>query len=81
VLPLLPAVRLRLRVGGYAVRLVLGAEATLEERVRRFAEQLPRYFPLPHPSWRTRVWAARHPWFEAEVVPALRREVARALAA
>jgi uracil-DNA glycosylase len=80
VLPLLPEVRLRLLVGGYAVRLVLGARTRLEEAVRGHAHHLPAHFPLPHPSWRTRVWAARNPWFEAEVLPRLRAEVARALA-
>ena len=79
-LPLLPDIRLRLLVGGYAVRLVLGRGTALEAAVRGFASHLPRHFPLPHPSWRTRVWAARNPWFEAEVLPALKREVARALA-
>jgi uracil-DNA glycosylase len=77
--PLLRNVRLRLLVGGHAVRLVLGREAGLEASVRGFARHLPRHFPLPHPSWRTRAWAARNPWFEAEVLPALQREVARAL--
>jgi uracil-DNA glycosylase len=81
VLPLLPEVRLRLLVGGYAVRLVLGGATKLEAAVRDPARVLPAYFPLPHPSWRTRVWAARHPWFEAEVLPLLRAEVARALSA
>lgn len=80
IVPLLANVRLRLLVGGYAVRLVLGRGAALETAVRGFARHLPRHFPLPHPSWRTRVWAARNPWFEAEVLPALTREVARALA-
>jgi len=80
VLPLLAGVRLRLLVGGYAVRHVLGPRASLESRVRGFAAYLPDLFPLPHPSWRTRVWASRHPWFETEVLPALRGEVARALA-
>ncbi|MFN6954924.1 MAG: uracil-DNA glycosylase family protein [Acetobacteraceae bacterium] len=80
ILPLLPDIRLRLLVGGYAVRLVLGRGTALEAAVRGFASHLPRHFPLPHPSWRTRAWAARNPWFEAEVLPALKREVARALA-
>lgn len=79
IVPLLRNVRLRLLVGGYAVRLVLGRDAALEASVRGFARHLPRHFPLPHPSWRTRVWAARNSWFEAEVLPALKREVARAL--
>jgi uracil-DNA glycosylase len=80
IVPLLGNVRLRLLVGGYAVRLVLGRDGALEGAVNGFARHLPRHFPLPHPSWRTRVWAARNPWFEAEVLPALKREVARALA-
>ena len=80
IVPLLGNVRLRLLVGGYAVRLVLGRDVALEGAVSGFARHLPRHFPLPHPSWRTRVWAARNPWFEAEVLPALKREVARALA-
>lgn len=81
VLPLLPGLRLRLLVGGYAVRLVLGRATKLEAAVRDHARFLPAHYPLPHPSWRTLVWAKRHPWFEAEVLPRLRTEVARALAA
>jgi uracil-DNA glycosylase len=79
VLPTLRQVRLRLLVGGHAIRLVLGKAVSLEEAVRDHTGYLPGLFPLPHPSWRTRVWAKRHPWFEAEVIPRLQREVARAL--
>lgn len=79
ILPLLRNVRVRLLVGSYAVRFVLGPRPGLAERVRDHAATLPAHFPLPHPSWRTLVWAKRNPWFEAEVIPALRREVARAL--
>jgi uracil-DNA glycosylase len=81
IVPLLAAVRLRLLVGGHAVRLVLGPRTQLEAAVRGFADHLPRHFPLPHPSWRTLVWEKRNPWFAAAVLPALRREVERALAA
>jgi len=81
IVPLLAAVRLRLLVGGHAVRLVLGPRTRLEAAVRGFADHLPRHFPLPHPSWRTLVWEKRNPWFGTEVLPALRREVERALAA
>ena len=77
--PLLAGVRCRLLVGSYAIRSVLGPGPPLAERVRRFRRHLPAHFPLPHPSWRTLVWAARHPWFEGEVVPALRAEVRRLL--
>jgi uracil-DNA glycosylase len=78
-LPLLRDVRLTLLVGGYAQAAALGAGA-MTGRVQSFADHLPRYFPLPHPSWRTIGWAARHPWFAADVLPALRQQVAAALA-
>jgi len=31
---------------------------------------------LPHPSPRNQAWFKHHPWFDAEVVPELRRRVA-----
>ncbi|MES2548722.1 MAG: uracil-DNA glycosylase family protein, partial [Pseudomonadota bacterium] len=36
-------------------------------------------FPLPHPSWRNTGWLKRHPWFEAELLPALRARVREVL--
>ena len=50
-------------------------KATLAATVRAYDEYLPAYLPLPHPSWRTKAWVKRNPWFEAEVVPAVRRLV------
>ena len=41
---------------------------------------VPRLLPLPHPSWRNSGWLKRHPWFEAEVLPIVRAEVARLVA-
>ena len=74
----MPALRLTLLVGSYAQNHVLGPGA-LTDRVRDFASYLPACFPLPHPSWRSAIWARRHPWFEAEVLPALRAAIRRAL--
>lgn len=67
----LPAVELTLLVGTYAQNYVLGRGA-MTDRVRGFSAFLPQYFPLPHPSWRSRGWSARNLWFEQEVLPALR---------
>ncbi|WP_298674532.1 uracil-DNA glycosylase family protein [uncultured Sphingomonas sp.] len=67
----LSAVELTLLVGTYAQNYVLGRGA-MTDRVRGFSAFLPQYFPLPHPSWRSRGWSARNPWFEQEVLPALR---------
>lgn len=75
---LLPALRLTLLVGSYAQAYHLGP-GSVEERVYDFRSYLPSRFPLPHPSWRTRAWAARRPWFEADVLPALRVAVGDAL--
>lgn len=77
-LPLMPRVALTLLVGSYAHTLVLGP-GQVGERVRRFRETLPRYFVLPHPSWRTTGWERRNPWFTEEVLPVLRERVGRLL--
>ena len=74
----MPALRLTLLVGTYAQANVLGP-GTMSDRVRDFERYLPRFFPLPHPSWRSRIWADRNPWFAADVLPALRTAVRSAL--
>jgi uracil-DNA glycosylase len=73
-----PKVELTLLVGSYAIQYYLrdGARGGMGETVRRFRDFLPRYLPLPHPSWRTTTWEKRNPWFAAEVLPELRRWVA-----
>ncbi|MDT9600835.1 uracil-DNA glycosylase family protein [Sphingosinicella rhizophila] len=71
-------IRLTLLVGSYAQADILG-QGRMFERVRAFREYLPDYFPLPHPSWRSHLWAQRNPWFEDEVLPALKQEVRRAI--
>lgn len=47
---------------------------------RAYWDARPRVIPLPHPSWRNSGWLKRHPWFETDVLPALRQEVARLIA-
>ena len=74
VLAQLPAVRLTLLVGLYAQAHYLGRrrKKTLTETVAAWREYLPEMLPTPHPSWRTTGWQKRNPWFEKEVLPALR---------
>jgi uracil-DNA glycosylase len=74
----MPDVQLILLVGGYSQADALGP-GRMTDRVRGFRAHLPRYFPLPHPSWRTGVWERRNPWFTTDVLPALKGEVRRAL--
>ena len=75
----MPALRLTLLVGAHAQTDALG-RGKMTERVMAFRDHLPAIFPLPHPSWRSRHWAARNPWFDLEVLPALREAVRDALA-
>ena len=75
----MPALRLTLLVGAHAQTGALGP-GKMTARVMGFRDHLPTVFPLPHPSWRTRHWAARNSWFDADVLPALRDAVRRALA-
>ncbi len=77
-LALMPAVEVTLLVGMYAQKHYLGRlrKRTLTETVRAWREYLPDYLPLPHPSWRNTAWLKKNPWFEAEIVPFLRRSAA-----
>jgi uracil-DNA glycosylase len=82
----LPGLDLVLAVGSYAQDFHLGAakSKTLQETMLRWREhmktkQRPRVLPLPHPSWRNNAWLMKNPWFEAELLPVLRREVRKLL--
>ena len=75
---LMPAIRLTLLVGSYALAHRLG-RGPMSARVAAFRDYLPRYFPLPHPSWRTTGWERKNPWFTQHALPALRAAVAEAL--
>lgn len=70
----LPWLRLKILLGGHAQAWHLGSrrKRTLGETVASWQEYLPEFFPLPHPSPRNIMWFRRHPWFEREVLPALR---------
>ncbi|HJS33123.1 MAG TPA: uracil-DNA glycosylase family protein [Alphaproteobacteria bacterium] len=75
--PLLPDIGLTLLIGQYAQAYYLGRrrKASLTATVEAWREYLPEFLALPHPSWRNTAWLRKNPWFEREVVPALRRRV------
>jgi uracil-DNA glycosylase len=76
-----PEFSLTLVIGAYAQRYHLGVRAkkTVGETVRAWCNYGPRYIPLPHPSWRNNAWLRKNPWFEKELLPALRARVRRVL--
>lgn len=73
----LPQQGLTLVIGRYAMDYHLGIARAekLTNVVREWREYAPRLVPLPHPSPRNNLWLRRNPWFEAEVVPYIRRRV------
>lgn len=76
----LTQLELVLVIGAYAQAWHLPmARGSLTERVRNWQAFGPGLMPLPHPSPLNNLWLSRHPWFEAEVVPALRQRVAAVL--
>ena len=70
--------RVTLLIGGHAIRWHLGLRG-VTAAVAGWRDHAPRVFPLPHPSWRNTAWLKRNPWFEAELVPELRRTLAEVL--
>ncbi len=76
-LAMLPNIECAILVGAYAQKWHLGAaaEKTLTATVMKWRDFAPRYFPTPHPSWRNNGWIKRNPWFEANLLPALRKRV------
>lgn len=77
----LPNIQLTILAGQYAQRQYLEKKRrdTLTETVRNWRDYTPQYLPTPHPSPRNTYWLQQNPWFDDEVVPYLRRRVAKLL--
>jgi len=78
---LLKEVKLVLLVGKYAQDYYLKdlAKRTLTETVQNYAEYLPKYYVLPHPSPRNNIWQAKNKWFVTDVLPGLKKRIASVL--
>jgi uracil-DNA glycosylase len=81
----LPQLDLILSIGKYSQDYHLPApRGSLTETVRDWRAILSRtsnrpVLAMPHPSWRNNAWLRRNPWFEAELLPALRARLSDAL--
>lgn len=76
----LPNLGLVIAVGQYAVAWHLpSARGSLTNIVRDHAHDSAKILPLPHPSPRNNIWLSKNRWFERDIVPILRRRVARSL--
>ncbi|MCB0801497.1 MAG: uracil-DNA glycosylase family protein [Flavobacteriales bacterium] len=78
---LMPKLQTIILIGAYAQHYYLqGKEKkTLTETVKSFQEYLPKYFVLPHPSPRNNIWLRKNEWFEKDIVPNLKRIIAKNL--
>ena len=77
----LPNLECCILVGAYAQKWHLGgaAKKSLTDTVAAWRDYAPQYFTTPHPSWRNNAWLRKNAWFEAELLPVLRRRVQRLL--
>ncbi|MEP9388385.1 uracil-DNA glycosylase family protein [Mesorhizobium sp. KR9-304] len=85
---LMPQIELVLTIGLYAQAWHMGdaRRGSLTETVMNWREAFaapsrPVVLPLPHPSWRNTGWLKRNPWFEMDLLPFLKMEIRRRLAA
>ena len=81
VLDLLPNIKFTIVIGMYAVDWHLGKQKkrNLTETVKAWKTYAPDIIPLPHPSPRNNIWLSKNPWFETDVLPALRKKVKSSL--
>jgi uracil-DNA glycosylase len=83
----MPDIQIILAIGQHAQEWHLGRRGGgggLTEMVQNWqaihdVRRTPRIIPLPHPSWRNNAWLKANPWFDRELLPFVRQEVARLL--
>ncbi len=64
---------LKILIGNYAQKYYLNDGKNLTQRLINYADYLPDYFVIPHPSPVNRFWTLKNPWFEQEIVPILQQ--------
>lgn len=77
-LGLLPNIEFTLIVGSYAIawHLYPGQRPPpVTETVANWKKWWPERVPMPHPSPRNNRWLRERPWFEEDVIPAVRKRV------
>lgn len=79
----MPGIETTIVIGRYALAWHLGltGRERVTDVVSTWREFAPRQFPMPHPSPRNNRWLRNNPWFERDVVPALRERVSECLQA
>ena len=80
-MPLLVNLRLTIYFGTYDFEAKFGNDfRNLSEAAEKFRSLLPSRIVRPHPSPRNGMWANQRPWFNKELLPALRDRIREVLA-
>lgn len=74
-------IELTICIGSYAQDYYLGSRRknNLTETIRAWKDYAPELIALPHPSPRNNIWLKQNPWFEDQVLPELKKRVARTI--
>jgi uracil-DNA glycosylase len=77
----MPQIEFTLLLSQYAIARYLPEQKgkTVTEIVHAWRDHTPEFLPLPHPSPRNNRWLKKNPWFEKEVLPYLKKRVAKLL--
>ncbi|MGB3245180.1 MAG: uracil-DNA glycosylase family protein [Sulfitobacter sp.] len=75
----LPDVRLKVLIGGHAMKYHLPGFTTVTQAVMDWQNHPDDVFALPHPSWRNTGWLKKNPWFARDVLPRLKAAVAEVM--
>ncbi len=81
ILEQMSAIQLTILIGQYALNWHLAdrKQGNLTETVKNWQSYWPEIIVLPHPSPRNNIWLKKNPWFDTDVVPALRQQVKQVL--
>ena len=73
-------IELILVIGQYAQKYHFDKRnSSLTDLVKSWRTYWPNMVPLPHPSPRNNIWLKQNPWFEAKLLPNLKKQVASVL--
>jgi len=77
----MPNIQLTLVIGKYAQHWHLGKkmQSNLTTTVNAWKDYWPDFIPLPHPSPRNNIWLIKNPWFQSEILPALKLKISEIL--
>jgi uracil-DNA glycosylase len=74
----LPAVRLKILIGTYALRFFFPT-SSLNELIWVHARSESEFIVLPHPSPRNNIWLAREDWFEKKALKLIQKKIQHAM--